>query len=112
MSLNAQFRISVMASCKCVCCYQVVEPIEEDGEEGEGAPDDPDAEHKMIQGVLESLLQDDEDADQPAQVSLSQQDRACVLSLKPASLVEMSFIVHGKDKTHLAPHYSNKDSAI
>ncbi len=54
----------------CVCCYQVVEPVEEDGEEGEGAPDDPDAEHKMIQGVLESLLQDDEDADQPAQVSL------------------------------------------
>ena len=53
-----------------MCCYQVVEPVEEDVEEGEGAPDDPDAEHKMIQGVLESLLQDDEDADQPAQVSL------------------------------------------
>ncbi|KAL0026427.1 hypothetical protein WJX79_009181 [Trebouxia sp. C0005] len=50
---------------------KVVEPVEEDGEEGEGAPDDPDAEHKMIQGVLESLLQDDEDADQPAQVKPS-----------------------------------------
>ncbi|KAL0051511.1 hypothetical protein WJX82_008930 [Trebouxia sp. C0006] len=50
---------------------KVVEPVEEDVEEGEGAPDDPDAEHKMIQGVLESLLQDDEDADQPAQVKPS-----------------------------------------
>ncbi len=68
--ISWHFRIAVMASCKCLCCYQVVEPVEEDGEEGEGAPDDPDAEHKMIQGVLESLLQDDEDADQPAQVSL------------------------------------------
>ena len=70
MSLHALFRIAVTASCKCLCCYQVVEPVEKDGEEVEGAPDDPDAEHKMIQGVLESLLQDDEDADHPAQVSL------------------------------------------
>ena len=70
MSLDALFRIAVTASCKCLCCYQVVESVEKDGEEVEGAPDDPGAEHKMIQGVLESLLQDDEDADQPAQVSL------------------------------------------
>ncbi|DBA82043.1 TPA: hypothetical protein ACH3X1_007738 [Trebouxia sp. C0004] len=50
---------------------KAVEPVEEDGQEGEGVPDDPDAEHKMIQGVLETLLQDDEDADQPAQVKPS-----------------------------------------
>ena len=69
MSSDA-LQIAVMASCKCLCCYQVVEPVGEDGEEAEAVPDDPDAEHKMIQGVLESLLQDDEDADQPMQVSL------------------------------------------
>ena len=38
-------------------------------QEGAEAEDDPDAEHIMVQGVVDSLLEDDADEDVPPQVN-------------------------------------------
>ncbi len=42
--------------------------MDTEGDETEAG--DPDAEHKMVQNVLDSLLQEDADAEKPTQVKL------------------------------------------
>ena len=42
----------------------------DDGKDGAG---DPDAEHRMVHSVLDSLLQDDVDGNEPAQVRFQYQ---------------------------------------